>query len=158
VGFDVVPTDTLAFRLARKLPDAVKLELAFYTSGRPSRGTLRTMISEASSQSTVRQAGRLVGVPATDCRREVETQGRRYSGLSIPWGDVSTAFYSTGIPNITVYLLRRQGRNRSFDATRLAMSLLRFPLVKGVLDKAVASFMQGPSDEERARGRCEIWG
>ena len=45
VGFDVVPTDCLAARLAAALPDATELVLAFASNGAAiSRGTQKTMI------------------------------------------------------------------------------------------------------------------
>lgn len=49
VGFDVVPSDCLAARLAAALPDATELILAFASDkGGVSRGTMKTMIESLS--------------------------------------------------------------------------------------------------------------
>ena len=44
VGFDVVPSDCLAAMLARRLPDATELILAFTGVSRLSTGTAKTML------------------------------------------------------------------------------------------------------------------
>src|SRR5262245_9578732 len=44
VGFDVVPTDSVAAKLKEALPDATHLVLAFEGKGRPSVGTQKTLI------------------------------------------------------------------------------------------------------------------
>ena len=63
VGFDVVPSDCLAALLARELPGAERLALAFRGSGpRPERR--RRCLEGAGHGSLVRESGRLRRVPA----------------------------------------------------------------------------------------------
>jgi short subunit dehydrogenase-like uncharacterized protein len=74
-GFDVVPSDCLASRLADALPGATELDLAF-TAGhrsqaRVSRGTMKTMIESLPHAGAVRRAGRIVAVPIAYDVREI---------------------------------------------------------------------------------------
>ena len=63
VGFDVVPSDGLAARLAAALPAATSLDLAFGTLGGSwSRGTLATAIEALPATGAIRKDGRLVSV------------------------------------------------------------------------------------------------
>ncbi len=106
VGFDVVPSDCLAARLAAALPDATELVLAFDTAGGGiSRGTMKTMIESLPGAGAIRRNGEIVPVPVAFDVREIDfgpPAGKRWA-MTIPWGDVSTAYHSTGIPNIRVY-------------------------------------------------------
>ena len=73
VGFDVVPTDCLAAMLARKLPSANELWLAFSSPGAQlSRGTLKTMIEGIGEGGAIRRDGKIVRVPmAWDAREKI---------------------------------------------------------------------------------------
>src|SRR5688572_23775842 len=113
-GFDVVPSDCLAAHLARRLPNAVRLSLAFRALGGASRGTLATMVEGLGSPGAVRQNGRIVPVPPAWRTRRIDFgDGKLRDATTIPWGDVSTAFHSTGIPNIEVYVAMRPAMRRA---------------------------------------------
>src|SRR4051812_14952024 len=103
VGFDVVPTDCLAAHLKRRLPSATRLALAIQGIGRISRGTATTMVENINRGGLIRRGGKLQSVPAAWKTREIDFGRGPRSATTIPWGDVATAFYSTGIPNIVVY-------------------------------------------------------
>src|SRR4029079_7283209 len=103
-GFDVVPTDSVAAMLKQKLPDASQLVLAFEAGGGPSPGTARTSVAGLAQGGRARRNGELVEVPLAWKVREFERDGKRRSAMTIPWGDVYTAFVSTGIPNIETYM------------------------------------------------------
>src|ERR1043165_9148363 len=94
-GFDVVPTDCLAAMLAERLPDATELLLAFYPKGSAlSRGTTRTMIESIGDAGAIRRDSRIVRVPpAYDVRTIPFSCGER-TAMTIPWGDVATAFHT----------------------------------------------------------------
>ena len=73
VGFDVVPSDCLAARLAAALPGAAELRMAFYNAGGTmSRGTLKTMIEGLPAAGAVRRDGRIVPVPIAYDVRKIE--------------------------------------------------------------------------------------
>ncbi len=99
-GFDVVPTDCLAAMLKQRLPDASHLVLAFEAGGGPSPGTARTSVEGLAKGGRARIDGELREVPLAWKSREFTRQdGSHRSAMTIPWGDVYTAFVSTGIPN-----------------------------------------------------------
>jgi len=104
VGFDVVPTDTLAVLLKQSLPSATSLQLAFTGTGSLSSGTTRTIIETSQKGGRVRQNGQIVSVPLGWKRRRIPFRSGPRWAMTVPWGDVATAWYSTGIPNIEVYL------------------------------------------------------
>jgi short subunit dehydrogenase-like uncharacterized protein len=102
-GFDVVPTDCLAVHLARRLPGSSELVLAFESAGGISRGTAGTIVEHMGAGSLVRRNGELQHVPLGQNTRMVDFGGGERLTVAHPWGDLSTAWRSTGIPNITVY-------------------------------------------------------
>src|SRR6185436_12676748 len=100
VGFDVVPSDCLARHLKDRLPTASHLSLAFYGMGRLSHGTQATMTMNVGKGGAIRKDGKITSVPAAWKTGEIDFGEVTKTGVTIPWGDVATAFYSTGIPNI----------------------------------------------------------
>ena len=49
------------------------------------------------------QAGRIVAVPHGSLSRSIDFGRGPEPAVIMPWGDVATAYYSTGIPNIETY-------------------------------------------------------
>lgn len=159
VGFDVVPSDCLAARLAAALPGAVELTLAFATAGGGwSPGTLKTAIESLPGAGAMRRDGRIVPVPLARDVRQIDFADRRRWAMAIPWGDVSTAYHSTGIPNIRVYTAVPP---RSLRRLRLLAPLL--PIaglgpVKRFLARQVDRRVHGPSARARETARTHLWG
>jgi short subunit dehydrogenase-like uncharacterized protein len=158
-GFDVVPTDCLAAKLAAALPDATRLDLAFCSDkGSWSRGTLTTMLEGMPHSGAVRREGRIEGVPlAYDAKKIEFSCGPRWA-VTIPWGDVSTAFYTTGIPNIRVYVgmpPRAIKRMRSF---RPLLPVMGLRPVKRLAQWWVGRTVTGPDEAVRRTARTYVWG
>src|SRR5271166_6071412 len=103
VGFDVVPSDCLAAHLKRRLPDATHLTLYLSAGFNVSRGTAKTAIEGIADGARARRNGRLIMLARPDTGSCDFGRGLRPT-IQIPWGDVSTAFHSTGIPNIEVHV------------------------------------------------------
>ncbi len=159
VGFDVVPSDCLAAHLKRRLPDAVHLSLAFRAIGGASRGTMLTAIEGLASPGSVRRDGRIVDVPKAWRTRKIDFgDGRLRDATTIPWGDVSTAYHSTGIPNIDVYISMRPSARRALVASRWLGPVLRSGPVQRAMQSRVRSGAAGPSEEAAARGVSLLWG
>jgi len=78
--------------------------------------------------------------------------------MTIPWGDVSTAFHSTGIPNIEVYLSASPSMIAGAKRMRLLRPVMSLPMVQSFLKKRIERRVQGPGPEERARGKSVLWG
>ncbi len=158
VGFDVVPSDCLAALLKSQLPSATRLELAFAPHGRSSPGTMKTSIESVPKGGLVRRGGKLVKVPAAFEVRTVPFADRPRTAMSIPWGDVATAFRSTGIPDITVFMAARPALIRSAKLSRFTGALLGLAPVQAFLKNRIERSARGPNAEERARGSVQLWG
>ena len=145
-GFDVVPSDCLARFLKERLPDAGSLVLAFRADTRLSHGTAETMIERMNRPGMVRRRGDLVPVPLGSLLRTTP-----FPALAIPWGDLASAFRSTGIPDIECYTAA--GAAESFG---LKLSRIRplAPLLRSVI-RAMAT---GPDEALRKTGRSLVWG
>jgi short subunit dehydrogenase-like uncharacterized protein len=158
VGFDVVPTDCMAAYLRRQLPDATHLELGFRGAGSISRGTARTMAANIGRGGMVRDRGRLLPVSLGRYTRQLPLGKRSYLSVSIPWGDVATAYYSTGIENIRVYMATTPGVAAMMKILNYSRRLLDGPLAQRLMRKAVDAYVTGPSEEVRERAKSHIWG
>lgn len=158
VGFDVVPTDCLAAMLHARMPDANELWLAFHTRGGVSRGTMKTILDSIGDGGAIRRDGRIVRVPALFDVRTIPFESGPRTAAAIPWGDIATAYRSTGIPNIRVYRAASEGMIRRTRRFARVAPLLRFTPVKRLLQAYVGRTMTGPTAEQRASGNVELWG
>ncbi len=158
VGFDVVPTDCLAAHLKRRLPSATRLALAFQGLNGVSRGTAATAVENLEQGGWVRRGGTLAPVPAAWRTRTVDFGEGPVDVTTIPWGDVSTAYHSTGIPNIEVYTRLPSAARRMMVASRHLGWLLGAAPVKRLLKRWLRSGKPGPTPAERARGESLLWG
>ena len=161
VGFDVVPSDCLAARLKEALPDAVELVLAFYAEGgTTSRGTLKTMIESMPHAGAIRKDGKIIPVPIAWDAREIDFGGRagKRWAMTIPWGDVSTAYHSTGIPNIRVYSGTPPATIRKMKRLAPLLPLAGWPPVKRFAQRWVERRVTGPTPEQRETSRVYLWG
>lgn len=157
VGFDVVPTDCLAAMLHAKMPDANELWLAFSSKSGVSRGTLKTMIEGMPHGGAIRENGRIRRVPQMFDVREIPFASGPRTAMTIPWGDISTAYRSTKIPNIRVYSSQSRRALAQVKRMKPLLPLLRFkPIQK--LAQRWANRTAGPSAETRATARVELWG
>jgi short subunit dehydrogenase-like uncharacterized protein len=156
VGFDVVPSDCLARHLKDRLPSATHLSLAFYGMGRISHGTQATMTMNVGRGGAIRKDGKITPVIAAFKSREIDFGEVKKLGVTIPWGDVSTAYYSTGIPNIEVFTVMPKQNLKMLKYSRYIGWLLATKPVQDYLQKQIPP--GGPSDEERAKGKTLLWG
>jgi short subunit dehydrogenase-like uncharacterized protein len=158
VGFDVVPSDCLAAHLKRRLPTATRLALGFQSFGGFSRGTATTMLENVGRGGAVRRAGKIVRVPACWRTRVIDFGNGPTIAMTIPWGDVSTAWHTTGIPNIEVYLAAPWQVRVFARLTRLFGWAFALGVVQRRLKRKIRAGKPGPSDEARARGGTYLWG
>lgn len=156
VGFDVVPSDCLALHLKNRLPSATHLSLAFYGMGRISHGTQATMTMNIGRGGAIRHGGKITPVPAAWKTREIDFGDVTKTGVTIPWGDVSTAYYSTGISNIEVFTVVPPQALKMMKLSRYLGWLFATAPVQKYLQKQIPP--GGPSDEERAKGKTLMWG
>jgi short subunit dehydrogenase-like uncharacterized protein len=159
VGFDVVPTDCLAVYLHEKLPDATHLELAISgLGGSISHGTLSTMIESLGKAGAVRENGKIIAKPVGHHGKWINFGQHKQFAITIPWGDVSTAFYSTGIPNIEVYTTVPWIAYYILKMQALFNPLLRSKFFKGRLQRYVDNKITGPTPSQSEKGKSRVWG
>jgi len=160
VGFDVVPSDCLASHLADRLEDPTYLAVALRSLGNISSGTARTVVEGIGEGSAIRRDGvvesRRMGwktrlVDFGDGEGTVEA-------LSVPLGDISTAYHSTGIENIEGYVAFRPSERLLVRATNLASPVLSTRPAKGVLRRVVEHLAKGPDEQQRLQKRGHVWG
>ncbi len=158
VGFDVVPTDCLARYVCDQLEIPRKLDIAFAAIGQASAGTLKSALEGLPKGGAVRRDGRLVPYPIGRGAREVRFNDRTRTAIPIPWGDLSTAFHSTGAPDITTYMSVPPKMARAYRfAGPLAQVALRPAAVRKLVMPLVDRFVQGPDAQARAQGRSFVW-
>ena len=160
IGFDVVPTDCLAAMLKRELPSATHLKLAFMArAGKLSPGTAKTMVEGLPDGGRIRKNGRIVKVPPAYKIETIPfTETLSARAVTIPWGDVSTAYYSTGIPNIEVFLGAPEEQINRMKVPDVLRALLRVAPVQAFVKALIARRVKGPSDEQRARDETYVYG
>jgi saccharopine dehydrogenase (NAD+, L-lysine-forming) len=156
-GFDVVPSDCLAATVARELPTATELELAFASGGGFSRGTANTALEQVGEMSSCRIDGVIRPAPRERRTLDLELGGRRRTVSAVSWGDIATAARSTGIPTTYCYAAVPSA---AVVTGRLLGRLRRVPALGGLVGRAASwstRFITNPTDETRARHGSELW-
>ena len=102
VGFDVVPSDCLAAHVSRRLPGAQTLAFGVTGFRFLSRGSAKTLL-EAIDYGVVRRDGVITRVPLGSLQRQFDYGDGPRSSHNISWGDVASAYYTTGIGTIETY-------------------------------------------------------
>ncbi|GAB4136290.1 MAG: saccharopine dehydrogenase NADP-binding domain-containing protein [Rhodothalassiaceae bacterium] len=155
-GFDVVPSDCLAAHMKRRMPDATSLDLVITGLGKTSRGTAKTAIESLSHGRRARRQGVIVDLDEPEERRFAFPGGVMKDGISVSWGDVSTAWHATGIPNITVFFEATPQLRQIARMNPLLRFLLATAPGQAFLKRKVDKRPAGPSEEDRKKGYAEI--
>ena len=156
-GFSVVPLDCLAAHVAERLPEATDLALGVDSFRVPSIGTIRTVIEGSDTGGAIRRDGELEGVPANWRTRRIDFGRGTRPAVTMPMGDVSSAYYTTGIPNVEVYALMPQPARLVLRAHPYLAPLLATKPVQWTAKK-LAGVREGPSERARERGVAYLWG
>ncbi|MFM7838697.1 MAG: saccharopine dehydrogenase family protein [Chitinophagaceae bacterium] len=159
VGFDVVPTDCLALLLKKNLPDATSLKLAFATLGSSvSHGTATTLVRHLGEPGCCRKDGRLTPIPLGKNSLWVDFGRKKLFTLSIPWGDLSTAHFTTGIPNIETYMAAPPSLHRALKWQSLYNPLLRTSWMRSLIQQRIDQRPPGPAELQRKAALSLVWG
>ena len=150
-GFDIVPSDCLAAHVKQRLPSATHFRLFVRGVGAGvSRGTAKSAIENMHRQGMIRRDGKLLQVrPAWNVLEQDFGRGP-VKVVSVGWGDVSTAYYSTGIPNIETYFAFPKTYISFLKSMRVIGPLLYNRPVKNILKSLIDIFSQ-PGPEEAGR-------
>jgi len=160
VGFDVVPSDCLAVHLADRIEDPTYLAIALRTLGNISSGTARTVVEGIGEGSAIRRDGVVKSKPMGWKTRLVDfgDGDGTVESLSVPLGDVSTAYRSTGIENIEGYVAFRPSERLLVRTTNLASPILSTRPAKALLGRLVEHVAKGPDEKQRLQKRGHVWG
>jgi short subunit dehydrogenase-like uncharacterized protein len=158
VGFDVLPTDCLALFLKKKLPDAVSLKIAFANQGSGiSHGTALTIAGKLGEGGAKRENGKIVNVPIGSKSLNVNFGAKEMFVMSIPWGDLFTAYYTTGIGDIETYTAIPR---KIYNLLKFQLAynwLLRTSFVRNLVKKKINAATAGPDEKMLTTGRSLVW-
>ena len=158
VGFDVVPTDCLALQAKKLLPDAIALQLAFATlGGSISHGTATTMAEKLGEGGAVRKEGKITHSPLGHKGMMVDFGIKKLFVMSIPWGDISTAYFTTDIPDIETFTGISKKTYNILKLQPLFNWLLRTDTVRNFIKKKISQRPAGPSEEQRQKATSVAW-
>lgn len=158
VGFDVVPTDCLAWYVAQRVNAAHTLEIAFMGLNSLSAGTTKSAIENAPTGGMIRQNGVLQPYPLGKGAKRLRFSHGVHHAMPIPWGDLSTAYRTTGIPNITTY---KAISPLLSTLTRLTAPMGQFMMRSGALrqmaTQLVDRLLPGPDATIRENDRAYVY-
>ena len=159
VGFDVVPTDSVAARLKEVMPDATHLTLGFDSSSSGlSKGTAKTAVESAGGGLRVRRDGRIVDLPFASQTRRIDFGNGERLAVGIPWGDVSTAYFTTAIPNIDVYTAASPQAVQRMRRMNMMRPLLRRRWIRELVKYGIERRLQPPDQTQRDNNPSFVWG
>jgi len=158
VGFDVVATDCLAAMLAREVPHATHLQLAFTLPRQVTPGTARTVLEGLAAGGRARIDGRIVKVPIAWKSMAVPFRGGTQRAVTVPWGDVASAWYTTGIGNIEVYLALPKLQIAVLRGGRWLVPLLKFRPLRSLLSRAIQRVVRSTPSRGGQTGGASLWG
>lgn len=158
-GFDVVPSDCLANYLKEKMPDAKALELAFTSiGGALSHGTATNMVESLGEGGMTRENDQLKKVQLAHKHKKIDFGRFTRNMATIPWGDISTAYTSTGIPNIDVYTSIPLNVVYLLKFQSFFNPILKTSMVRNWAQKWVDKNLYGPNEEANKKGRSFLYG
>jgi short subunit dehydrogenase-like uncharacterized protein len=158
VGFDVIPTDCLAATLKAALPDATHLVLGFDSRSGFSPGTAKTSVEGLAQGGKVRKDGRIISIPLAYKTRRIDFGDGEKLAMTIPWGDISTAYATTGIPNIEVYIPGSPAMVARLRRTNRLRWLIGMGLAQRFLKRRIERTVEGPSAAKRDAHPTFVWG
>lgn len=156
VGFDVVPSDCLAAHVARRLPGASSLAFGLTGLVSATPGSAKTLVEHAGYGVKVRRGGLIATIVPGAVTRWFDFGAGPQRSMNISWGDVASAYYTTGIPNIDVYYEATPALQGMLLASRYAAWMLRTGAWQASLKAYMELLPEGPTDEQRAASQMVI--
>lgn len=154
VGFDVVPSDCLAKYTSDKIKNPVYLELGIAAMSNPSAGTLKTMLEYYTMGSQIRKDGILIKAPK-NLNREMNFSDTVRTVHPVTWGDLSTAFITTGIPNIITYFPLPIKMNNMMKTIGVSdENWHENEQSKKIVQNWIEKNIHGPDEKKRKTYRC----
>ena len=158
VGFDVVPTDCIAAVLKQALPTATALTLGFESNSKLSVGTTKTVIESLGAGGWVRRNGALVNIPHAERQRRIDFGAGEKNAVAVAWGDVSTAFFTTGIANIEFFVPMAESAARKLQRLNQVRWVVGSSVVQSMLKYRASRHAVKPIEKPDATTDTFVWG
>jgi len=157
VGFDVVPTDCLVKYVSEKIPDPKQLEVGIAGNSSPSAGTLKTIIEYSNLGTLIRKNGILVQNENIQ-EKKIQFSDKERLMHPVVWGDLVTAYRTTGIPNIITYMPVPKnsigiGKSTGISRESWASDEDQKEFVRKWIEKNI----HGPDERTRQTSRSYLW-
>jgi short subunit dehydrogenase-like uncharacterized protein len=157
VGFDVVPSDCLAKYVSEKIPNPTILDLGITAMSNPSAGTLKTMLEYFDVGQLVRRNGKLIRLEKVELRK-IQFSDMERSVRPVTWGDLSTAYRTTNIPNITTYFPLPKKFPNLLDSLGISpKEMIENKNAKEKVFRWIEENIHGPDKIKRDTYRCYLW-
>jgi short subunit dehydrogenase-like uncharacterized protein len=156
VGFDVVPSDCLAAHVLSRSRSPRRLSIGISGLELLTRGSARTIIDQIGAPVWIRREGRLLQVQAGSLEHSFDYGDGPRTSTAVSWADVASAYFTTAVPDITVYF-EATPAIRAHDAL-LKLYGWAIPLTPWrELLKATTRWMpEGPTASQRAKHHAVI--
>jgi short subunit dehydrogenase-like uncharacterized protein len=122
-----------------------------------SRGTTKTMIEGVARGAFVRRDGKLVALNHPSEGLCDFGKGLKPT-IAMSWGDVSTAWYSTHIPNIEVHFEINPQLTAMLRIPSFVKSFMGLGFMQRILKAQANRRPEGPTEEERKSGSVALIG
>ena len=156
IGFDVAPTDCLALHLKENFESGSKLTIAFKSDGPAGLppGTIKTMVSLIPYGNWIRKEGSMIRPNKGIETKLIQFTSEPVKSLRITWGDLFTAYHSTGIPNIEVYASFPKMTIMQLKFIDAFRSILSRPRILNFLSRTLKG---GSTEEQRKKTKMYIY-
>jgi short subunit dehydrogenase-like uncharacterized protein len=157
VGFDVIPSDSLAGYVAQQLPNAHTLDIGIQALSSVTVGTTKSLLEMLPKGGQLRRNGVLTYQRIGAGGRMIHFSSGEHRTIPIPWGDLSTAYRTTAIPNITTYMALDSASLFAINILSPFTGMLANNTFRGLMGKLVERVVQGPSPTVREVAKSHLW-
>lgn len=155
IGFDVVASDCLVGHVCQRFTGASRIQIGISGLELLSRGSAKTLSQLMGEPLRVRRRSRIVSET-----RILETNfdfgvGERRA-LGVSWGDISTAWYSSAVPNIEVFFEATAALSAAVFVNRTVGWLAAEDGVSRVAQGLMQRFPAGPNASARSQKNATV--
>jgi short subunit dehydrogenase-like uncharacterized protein len=97
-------------------------------------------------------------VPLAWKTREIPFEHGMRLAVTIPWGDIFTAYISTGVPDIEVYMSASPSAVLRLKRLRMLRPLLSMRWAQNMIKRRIEKSVTGPEPGERQSAQVQLWG
>ena len=163
VAFDIVPTEAVAVKLKHLLPDADTIKLGFDGQMSLSKGSSMTLLEGVGNKDLSVYMVRDNGEVQALSKPRIENHSFEFNkpakkAMAITWADLNGAFYSTNVPNISVFIPATVVNRLSFAYMTWLKPMFSLKIIQNFFEKVIKMFIKGPSGNELDNRSMVIFG